>query len=166
MLTVFKSAKSFSWWAVVVAQLVERSLPTPEIRGSNPNIGKLYLPIVHWKDENKEKEAGNGPFLKKKKVFLLALSGPISSFEFRAVIIIFFLISVQSKRCFRRLLFWVSFRVTMASRPGRQLFRRKFLKASRSSAEASSKTQTRNCTFQFWTLYFKIPNLCLLFGFS
>ena len=27
--------------AVVVAQLVERSLPTPEIRGSNPNIGKV-----------------------------------------------------------------------------------------------------------------------------
>ena len=27
-------------WAVVVAQLAERSLPTPEIRGSNPNIGK------------------------------------------------------------------------------------------------------------------------------
>ena len=33
--------------AVVVAQLVERSLPTSEIRGLNPNIGKLYLPIVH-----------------------------------------------------------------------------------------------------------------------
>ena len=32
---------------MVVAQLVERSLPTPEICGSNPNIGKLYLPIVH-----------------------------------------------------------------------------------------------------------------------
>ena len=27
-------------WAVVVAQLVERSLPTPEIGGSNPDIGK------------------------------------------------------------------------------------------------------------------------------
>ena len=27
-------------WAVVVAQLVERSLPTPEIRGSNPVIRK------------------------------------------------------------------------------------------------------------------------------
>ena len=24
------------FWAVVVAQLVERSLPTPEVRGSNP----------------------------------------------------------------------------------------------------------------------------------
>ena len=31
-------------WAVVVAQLVERSLPTPEVRGSNPVIGKL----LHW----------------------------------------------------------------------------------------------------------------------
>ena len=37
-------------WAVVVAQLVKRSLPTPEVRGSNPVNG--------------EKEAGNGPFKK------------------------------------------------------------------------------------------------------
>ena len=29
--------------AVVVAQLVERSLPTLEVRGSNPVIGKLYI---------------------------------------------------------------------------------------------------------------------------
>ena len=29
--------------AVVVAQLVERSLPTPEVRGSNPVIGKIYI---------------------------------------------------------------------------------------------------------------------------
>ena len=28
-------------WAVVVAQLVERSLLTPEIRGLNPKIGKI-----------------------------------------------------------------------------------------------------------------------------
>ena len=30
-------------WAVVVVKLEERSLPTPEIRGSNPVIGKFYL---------------------------------------------------------------------------------------------------------------------------
>ena len=50
----------------MVAQLVERSVLTPEIRGSNPNIGKSYLPIVHLnrKDEIEEKEAGNGPSLK------------------------------------------------------------------------------------------------------
>ena len=29
--------------AVVVAQLVERSLPTPEDRSSNPVIGKIYI---------------------------------------------------------------------------------------------------------------------------
>ena len=29
-------------WAVVVAQLVEWLLPIPEIRGSNPVIGKIY----------------------------------------------------------------------------------------------------------------------------
>ena len=53
---------------MVVAQLVERWLTTPEIHGSNLNIGKFYLPIVNLnrKDENKEKEAGNGPSLKKK----------------------------------------------------------------------------------------------------
>ena len=36
--------------AVVVAQLAERSLPTPEIRDSNPNIGKVlskfYLIVI------------------------------------------------------------------------------------------------------------------------
>ena len=31
-------------WAVVVAQMVEQSLLTPEIRGSNPIIGKVYEP--------------------------------------------------------------------------------------------------------------------------
>ena len=30
------------YWAVVVAQLVERSLQTPEVRGSNPVFGKIY----------------------------------------------------------------------------------------------------------------------------
>ena len=57
---------------VVVAQLVEHSLLIPEVRGSNPVIGKnllilnmCILSTVYWKDENKEKEAGNVPFLKK-----------------------------------------------------------------------------------------------------
>ena len=38
-------------------------LPTQEICGSNPIISKFYLPIVllNRKDENKEKEARNGP---------------------------------------------------------------------------------------------------------
>ena len=52
-----------------MAQLVEQSPPTPEIRGSNPVIGKLLSNIcllsTVLKDENKEKEAGNGPFKKK-----------------------------------------------------------------------------------------------------
>ena len=62
-------------WAVVVAQLVERSLPTPEIRGSNPVIGKLLYQTFNClstvscieKTKLKKKEAGNGPFLKEKK---------------------------------------------------------------------------------------------------
>ena len=38
-------------WVVVVAQLAKRSLPTPEVRSSNPVIGKVFI------DENKEQEA-------------------------------------------------------------------------------------------------------------
>ena len=34
------------FWAVVAAQLAERSLLTPKIRGSNPNISKNYMSIV------------------------------------------------------------------------------------------------------------------------
>ena len=30
-------------WVVVVAQLVERLLPTPGVRGSNPVIGQIYI---------------------------------------------------------------------------------------------------------------------------
>ena len=44
-----------------MAQLVERSHPTPEIRGSIPVIDKMEL---YCKNEIKEKEAGNGPFIK------------------------------------------------------------------------------------------------------
>ena len=40
---------------MVVAQLVERSLPIPEVRGSNP-------------DENEEKEAVSGPFEKENRL--------------------------------------------------------------------------------------------------
>ena len=35
--------KKKNGWAVVVAQLVERSLPTPEVCRLNPDIGKLYI---------------------------------------------------------------------------------------------------------------------------
>ena len=49
--------------AVVVSQLVERSLTTPEIHGANLNIGKVLSTSCNLieKYENKEKEAGNGP---------------------------------------------------------------------------------------------------------
>ena len=59
---------------MVVAQLVERSLPIPEVHGSNPVIGKnvyilniCLLSTVYWKDLNKEKEAVNGPIFFKKR---------------------------------------------------------------------------------------------------
>ena len=44
--------------------MVEQSLPTPEIRVSNSNIGKILstnCTIKNRKDKNKEKEAGNSP---------------------------------------------------------------------------------------------------------
>ena len=43
-------------WAVVVAQLAEQLLPTPEIRGSNQDIGKVlstYSTIEKTKIKNK-----------------------------------------------------------------------------------------------------------------
>ena len=51
---------------MVVAQLVERSLPIPEIHGSNPVIAKFieHLFTINWieKTKIKKKEAGNGSF--------------------------------------------------------------------------------------------------------
>ena len=42
-------------------QLVERSLPIPEVRGSNPVISQKFILNIYcqlyWKDENKEKSA-------------------------------------------------------------------------------------------------------------
>ena len=59
-----------------VAQLIERLPPIPEVRGSNPVISKKIIYIEHlftvncvlkrWK---KEKEAGNGPFLKNDGIY-------------------------------------------------------------------------------------------------
>ena len=53
----------------IAAQLAEQSLLTPEIRGSNPDIGnklfRMYIcQLLSRKDVNKEKEAGNGPIKK------------------------------------------------------------------------------------------------------
>ena len=54
-------------WAVVVAQLVELSLPIPEVQVSNPVIGKIYIEHLFTfscieKTKIKKKEAENGPF--------------------------------------------------------------------------------------------------------
>ena len=68
---LFEKTKNKLKWAVVVAQLVEQLLPIPEVCSSNPVIGKklfvlniCLLSTGYWKDENKEKEARNGPFFK------------------------------------------------------------------------------------------------------
>ena len=50
-----------------MAQLVEQSLAIPEVRGSNPVIGKIYIEHLFpvnciEKTKIKKKEAGNGLF--------------------------------------------------------------------------------------------------------
>ena len=49
-------------WAVVVAQLVEWSLLTPEVHGSNPVVGKLYILSNVLEKKKTKKETENGPF--------------------------------------------------------------------------------------------------------
>ena len=50
---------------MVVAQLVERSLLTPEVRGSNPVMGKFlcrtFVSCLHGKDKNREKRGREWP---------------------------------------------------------------------------------------------------------
>ena len=48
---------------MVVAQLVEQSLPIPEVHGSNPVIGKFTVNFIE-KTKRKRKEADSGPFKK------------------------------------------------------------------------------------------------------
>ena len=59
--------------AMVVAQLTERSLP--EIHSLNPDIGNIsnvfICQLLSRKDENIEKEAGNGPIFKRFKILLV-----------------------------------------------------------------------------------------------
>ena len=76
---------------MVAAQSVERSLPTQEIRNSNPKIDKVFSTNckLNREDENK-KEAGNGSLLKKNKIRIFSLQPEF----FRLVIQL--LISVQT----------------------------------------------------------------------
>ena len=47
-----------------MTQLVKRSLPIPEVRGSNAVISKKNIEhLLYLKDENKGKEGENYPFL-------------------------------------------------------------------------------------------------------
>ena len=52
---------------MVVAQLLEQSLQTPKVRGSNPVILFMFSILTVLKRKNEEKEAGHGPF---KKTFI------------------------------------------------------------------------------------------------
>ena len=56
---------------VIVAQLVEWLLAIPEVRGSNPVIGKIYMehlfPVNCIEKTKIKKEAGNVAFFKKNR---------------------------------------------------------------------------------------------------
>ena len=63
--------------AVVVAQLVERLLPTPEIGGSNPNIGKTLSTNCTFKKKRRKyrKRGWEWPIFKKKfQTVILAIT--------------------------------------------------------------------------------------------
>ena len=51
--------------AVVVGQLVERSLPTPEIRSSNPDTGEILSTNCTFEKTNTIKRGQEGQSLKK-----------------------------------------------------------------------------------------------------
>ena len=53
-------------WTVAVAQLVERSLLTPEIGCSNPNIGKILSANYIIEKTNIKKQRQEWPIFKKK----------------------------------------------------------------------------------------------------
>ena len=63
---IFKGRSLYLLRVVVVAQLVEWSLPIPEVCGSNPITSKVFIEYsllsTVLKRRKKEKEAGNGPF--------------------------------------------------------------------------------------------------------
>ena len=70
--------------AVVVPHLVELLLPTPEVHGSNPVIGKKLLNFycqLFWKDKNKEKEADLNPFDKKENIKLHWISVQVTMIQ-------------------------------------------------------------------------------------
>ena len=76
VLNDYEGLKSTNRREVVVAQLVERLLPTPEVRGSNPVTGNIYVHYqLYWKDENKEKRGREWPnfFLKKQKQIIIII---------------------------------------------------------------------------------------------
>ena len=77
-----KSFKNSHSWAVVVAQLVERSLLTPDIRSLNPNIGKILSANCAFImiDKNKEKEGGGGKGLSFKNSYALKVWQPGTCF--------------------------------------------------------------------------------------
>ena len=68
LLLLRRKFKLESWEASGCGAVGRAAHPTPEIRGSIPGFGKKYLlsAVLNLclNDENKEKDACNGPFLK------------------------------------------------------------------------------------------------------
>ena len=67
-------------WVVVVAQLVERSLPIPEVHGSNPVLDKICIENLFTvncieKTKIRKKETGNGSFCEKNDYVIESCKG-------------------------------------------------------------------------------------------
>ena len=80
--------KEYNCRAVVVVQLAERSLPTPEIRSSNPDIGneiyQTYLSVNCYHEKTKIKIKASGiAYLKKNIVAAHGHAGPLVIPEFK-----------------------------------------------------------------------------------
>ena len=79
--------KEYNCRAVVVVQLAERSLPTPEIRSSNPDIGneiyQTYLSVNCYHEKTKIKIKASGMNLKKNIVAAHGHAGPLVMTEFK-----------------------------------------------------------------------------------
>ena len=60
----FTQTRNVYFWSVVAAQLSWQLLSIANVRGSNPAIMDIII-VDCTKDENKEKESGNGPFWNK-----------------------------------------------------------------------------------------------------
>ena len=79
-------------WVVVATQLVAWSLPSLKVHSSNPLTSKFDICCQqYWKDDNKEKKSGDGPFKNLSEKIKLS---KFSQFRLRKIISGFFFVRI------------------------------------------------------------------------